>query len=380
MHNPFARPDRSSEQNGLDRRSFLTATGSLAAAAVWSSRAWGVTKRTSGAGRQPVSAGRRLGRSAARRRGALDAAGAASRSKGAACPTKPSKSTWQVAEDEQMTQGRPARARPSPSPAGATRCTSKSKGCSPSVGTGTSFAPAGETSPKGRTRTTPAAGRHCPTAAVRLRLVPALGKRLLHGLRAHAQARTSTWCCTWAITFTKGPAAPARSCAGTSGRSSFELDDYRNRHAQYKTDPALQAMHAAVPWLVTWDDHEFENNCAGLTPEHPDRRPPRSSKAATRRRLSGLLRAHAAAASARFRKGHDMQLYRRMPFGQLAEFFVLDTRQYRTDQPCGDGIKAPGDAVLDPNGTMLGEAQRNWLFDRLGRVASANGTCWPSKS
>ena len=48
-----------------------------------------------------------------------------------------------------------------------------------------------------------------------------------------------------------------------SGPKLRSLADYRNRHAQYKTDAALQATHAAFPWLVTWDDHEFENNCAG---------------------------------------------------------------------------------------------------------------------
>ena len=41
------------------------------------------------------------------------------------------------------------------------------------------------------------------------------------------------------------------------------LAEYRNRHAQYKTDPDLQRLHAAVPWLVTWDDHEVDNDYAG---------------------------------------------------------------------------------------------------------------------
>lgn len=49
----------------------------------------------------------------------------------------------------------------------------------------------------------------------------------------------------------------------------MSLDDYRIRHALYKTDPALQATHEAFPWIVTWDDHEVENNYAGLNPQDP---------------------------------------------------------------------------------------------------------------
>ena len=67
--------------------------------------------------------------------------------------------------------------------------------------------------------------------------------------------------------------------------------------------------------------------------------------------------------------GPDMQLYRRIAFGRLAEFDVLDTRQYRTDQPCGDGTKPPCDGQLDPNGTILGSTQENWLLGRPCPIA-----------
>ena len=46
--------------------------------------------------------------------------------------------------------------------------------------------------------------------------------------------------------------------------------EYRNRHAQYRTDPDLQRMHALVPWLVTWDDHEVDNDYANDQSEHLD--------------------------------------------------------------------------------------------------------------
>ncbi|HUG89758.1 MAG TPA: alkaline phosphatase D family protein [Planctomycetaceae bacterium] len=141
------------------------------------------------------------------------------------------------------------------------------------------------------------------------------------------------------------------------------LEDYRNRHAQYKTDPHLQGAHAACPWLVTWDDHEFDNNYAGAISEQRNVDP------------QEFLVRRAAAYQACYehmplRKparphGPDMRLYRGVPFGRLVDFAVLDTRQYRTDQPCGDGNKPPCAGVFDPAATLLGQEQEQWLFERL---------------
>ena len=65
--------------------------------------------------------------------------------------------------------------------------------------------------------------------------------------------------------------------------------------------------------------------------------------------------------------GSRMQIYRNVPFGSLAQFTVLDTRQYRTDQPCGDGTKPICEAVNDPAATILGDAQEAWLKQSLDR-------------
>ena len=147
------------------------------------------------------------------------------------------------------------------------------------------------------------------------------------------------------------------------GPKLVALDDYRNRHAQYKTDPALQAMHLAAPWIVTWDDHEVANNYAGLISENPSE----SVDDFRRRRAAGYqaFYEHMPLRRDALPNGPDMPLYRRLSFGRLADFYVLDTRQYRTDQPCGDGTKAPCEAVFDPKATILGEAQRDWLFKGL---------------
>ncbi len=74
-----------------------------------------------------------------------------------------------------------------------------------------------------------------------------------------------------------------------------------------------------------------------------------------------------------------MPLYRRVPYGRLANFHVLDTRQYRTDQPCGDRGKPPCEASYDPARTILGDSQRGWLFEGLAALARRIGTCWPQQ-
>ncbi|QDT14585.1 alkaline phosphatase D family protein [Alienimonas californiensis] len=157
-------------------------------------------------------------------------------------------------------------------------------------------------------------------------------------------------------------AAPNRARIHVGGEIE-SLDDYRTRHALYKTDPDLQAMHAACPWLVTWDDHEFDNNYAGGISEEDGIDPYRFL---TRRAASyQAYYEHMPLRRSAVPRGPDMQLYRRVPFGRLAEFFVLDTRQYRSDQPAGDGLKAPGDESADPAGTLLGKQQHGWLAEGL---------------
>jgi alkaline phosphatase D len=145
------------------------------------------------------------------------------------------------------------------------------------------------------------------------------------------------------------------------GPETVTLANYRQRHAQYKTDPDLQAAHAVAPWAVVWDDHEAENNWADEVPEQPD---------------PNFLDRRAAAFQAYYEnmplrrssvpRGIDMQLYRRLHWGRLATFHMLDTRQYRDDQGCGDGYKdCP--AASDPARTITGAEQEKWLLDGFRR-------------
>jgi alkaline phosphatase D len=141
------------------------------------------------------------------------------------------------------------------------------------------------------------------------------------------------------------------------GSETVTLSDFRRRYAQYKTDPDLQAAHAAAPWLAVFDDHEVADNWADEVLSEPqpgfgDRR-----AAALRAYYENMpLRASSMPI------GADMRLYRRVQWGGLATFHMLDTRQYRDDQSCGDEI---GDCAerFDPFRTITGAEQERWLFN-----------------
>jgi alkaline phosphatase D len=142
------------------------------------------------------------------------------------------------------------------------------------------------------------------------------------------------------------------------------IEDYRNRYALYKSDENLRAAHAAFPFILTWDDHEVDNNYAAGIPEDNQ-----TAEAFLRRRAAAYQAyfEHQPLRASQRPRGADMMLYRRLRYGRVAEFNVLDTRQYRTDQPCGDGMKANCAAVSDPNATILGDVQRRWLLDGLAQ-------------
>ena len=150
-------------------------------------------------------------------------------------------------------------------------------------------------------------------------------------------------------------------------RAIESLDDYRIRHGQYKTDPALQRAHAAHPWLVTWDDHEFVNNYAD---DDTDQSPAVAPERVLVRRAAAYRAYWEHMPLSRDRKPHgpDLQLYRRFTWGQMATFNVLDGRQYRSDQVASCAQRDPsGYCVehLEPGRTMLGAEQRDWLFEDL---------------
>ncbi|RAS85096.1 alkaline phosphatase D family protein [Priestia endophytica] len=149
-----------------------------------------------------------------------------------------------------------------------------------------------------------------------------------------------------------------------SGPEIITLADYRNRYAQYRSDANLKAAHAAFPWIVTWDDHEVENNYANNIPEKGQ-----SVQDFIKRRAAAYQAyyEHMPLRKTSLPNGGDMSLYRDFSYGQLASFNVLDSRQYRDDQANGDGSKPHSEESLNPNRTMLGKQQENWLYKNLNK-------------
>jgi len=136
------------------------------------------------------------------------------------------------------------------------------------------------------------------------------------------------------------------------------LADYRLRHGQYRTDPDLQAAHAAAAWAVTIDDHDVENNWAGDVSQVDDE--PDDDPAVFRARRADAYRAfweHMPLRRAQRPQGPDMRMHRRLTFGDLLDLHLLDTRRHRSDQD----PKRP----RDPARTMLGAEQRAWLTKAL---------------
>jgi alkaline phosphatase D len=160
-----------------------------------------------------------------------------------------------------------------------------------------------------------------------------------------------------------------------------DLASFRNRHAEYKTDPDLQAAHAAHPWVVTWDDHEVENDYAG-THSWYDQPAFAERRAAAYQAYYEHMPLRPSWALAGQQWG-NINLYRRLTYGRLAQFCILDIRQYRSVQPCGDELVACEDrfkdSIVDENGeprrhTILGpdDAQESWLKG----VLASNGPLW----
>ncbi len=344
----------------LNRRSFLLATSSLAAAAVWSSRAFGAVVKNPKFSGHPFQLGVASGDP--------NEAGfvlwtrlAPKPVEGGGMPDDSVEVFWQVAEDEAMSRV----VKKGSTTALASWAHSvhvEVEGLKPDRWYWYQFKAGGEVSQIGRTRTMPLA----QSTPDRLRFAFASCQHYETGLFTAYEhmSREDLDLIVHLGDYIYEDGAIEKRVRRHNGKEIFSVDDYRNRYALYKSDASLQAAHAMAPWIVTWDDHEVDNNYAGAISEH---------KGVTRgdflKRRANAYKAyyeHMPLRRACLPKGPDLKLYRRLPFGTLADFHVLDTRQYRTDQPCGDGNKPPCPEAMDPKGTLMGKKQRDWLFNGLG--------------
>ncbi len=176
----------------------------------------------------------------------------------------------------------------------------------------------------------------------------------------------------------------ANAVRNTNGRWVQTLDDYRARHALHKSDPDLQAAHAACPWLLTWDDHEVHNDYAGEHEGFTSNAEPSSGQTFAQRRASAYqawyehmpVRASVLTrALAGLEQGAEMRIYQQLRWGQLAHLHVLDPRQYKDAIACNRDGRAgssrfdPATCVewSDPNRSLLGKTQEAWLDAQLGQ-------------
>lgn len=153
------------------------------------------------------------------------------------------------------------------------------------------------------------------------------------------------------------------------GGEIYSLGDYRRRYAQYKSDPNLQAAHAAAAFVMSFDDHEVDNNWAERYDQ--DGTPPEAF----------LLRRYAAMQAwyenmpvrrALFPRPDGLTMYRRLDYGRLFRMHVMDTRSYRSDQLCSRPNQKNCRPTETSDSTMLGAAQEAWLDQGLDNQARWN--------
>jgi alkaline phosphatase D len=148
------------------------------------------------------------------------------------------------------------------------------------------------------------------------------------------------------------------------------LADFRLRYASYRADTDLQAAHAVLPFVCTWDDHEVLNNYMG--DNAPDGRPAEEVRA---------LRAAAYRAWWEFLPSRlprpesaDVPMYRHVDVGALARLYMLDTRQQADVPPCRDGGAAEdfGDCpARTEDRSLLGPQQEQWFAASTGESRAA---------
>ena len=225
--------------------------------------------------------------------------------------------------------------------------------------------PAGS-SPVGRTRTTPAADAMSP---LRFAFVSCQHYETgFYTAYQHLAAEQKLDLVAHLGDYIYETSAPNRPRKHAT-REPMSLDEYRWRYAQVKSDGLLQKAHLAAPWVLTWDDHEVDNNYAGLVSENEW-----ESEEQVHQRRAAAYQAwweHQPVRVTRAKSWADLTIRRRLEWGRMATFHVLDTRQYRDDQACGDNSRdVPCGDWGEMKRTMMGPEQEKWLDDGMGASAA----------
>jgi alkaline phosphatase D len=162
----------------------------------------------------------------------------------------------------------------------------------------------------------------------------------------------------------------AQQASGQAGvdyvRAAETLDDYRAKYALYRSDESLRKVQARFPTVMLWDDHEVQDNYAGADPTGglpPNHHYSRKRRAAAYKAFFETMPYSPPA-------GQPNRIYRRLQFGRTVDLLIMDQRQYRADQPCGDAV-APACADWSAPRAFLGTRQLNWVKSQLGASKAA---------
>jgi alkaline phosphatase D len=277
---------------------------------------------------------------------------------------------WEVATDERFTDV-VRKGRAIASPAAAHSIHADAEGLRPARDYWYRFRVGAHTSPVGRTRTAPAANSSPRQFGFAVASCQGYQTGLYTAYRHLAEDDVDVVFFVGDYIYELEASRQARSHDLPVART---VDEFRRFYALNRTDADLQAAHAAHPWVVTWDDHEVEDNYAALEPG-----------AIGRGRSGDFAAVRAAAYQAWWEhmplrmgppKHGSLRIYRSLRVGDLATAAVLDNRQYRSPIPTGAGAgnlpRGAGGgpllpAALDENATYLGREQERWLERTLRR-------------
>jgi alkaline phosphatase D len=225
------------------------------------------------------------------------------------------------------------------------------------------------TSPTGRTRTAPAAG----ASPARLRLALASCQHYEQGwYAAHREIAASDFDMVLFVgDYLYESSNPLFRQPGREHGSPVpkDLGAWRRRHALYRSDTDLQAAHAAHPWLLTWDDHEVENDYAD---DRSQFYTPPDQFLLQRAAAYQAYFEHMPLSPARPPLGPALRVHDQFRWGQLADIWLLDNRQWRSVHACPDDRRGGGrsitvdcPALADPARSVWGAEQEAWLYQGL---------------
>jgi alkaline phosphatase D len=229
------------------------------------------------------------------------------------------------------------------------------------------------TSPSGRTRTAPAAGTDVGSVRLALANCQAFQTGYYAAYRHMSEEDLDVVLFVGDYIYELEASMDARPHGMAPPHT---LDEYRRFYEMNKADTDLQAAHAAFPWIVTWDDHEVEDNYADLEPGAIGLALDPDARDTFPERRANAYQAWWEHMPVRLPPPDEgnLRIYRSFDYGNLARLAVLDNRQYRTPLPEGEGAgNLPRGAgggpqlpqAFDEDATYLGLEQEDWLEDVL---------------